>query len=609
MTVKSYILSNYNYIDRLQVQSQNATFANNISSINVISSVNDTSKVQNITFGSNVIDIQPSCCANCTNLNSVTFLGNVRSFGDRAFFNCSTIKNINIPTSVSYVGKECFDSGTSLNTIMFPNVNVTYGEKCFHGCTSITSAIIQLNDDSGNYLFQGSTSLKIVQLSGHIITDYCFDGCSHLTDVSINKTQQINQYAFRNCTELTSIQFKGSLVSIGYAAFKNCTKFTNGDFSNTSLTSIANEIFSGTAITTLKLPTTITTLSQIPSDMLKGSSITTIYLNGFTDAYMKKNKDEFTQFGANTELVIFSKSGKKYKTYPPGKNGLRFDAVYCIIETSIAAGLTTGCSNNIKNFYNMVNAVYSSNDTTEITYETFLDANYSSKIPSGLSRKDPTKENVSNAIKNALKSDYGLVIIYLMDHGSGSSIGVTDGKISGTELKDWINAGNPETRILLVCDCCHAAGMAPFKAMKLNSQIDIVNDTQPFENIMDSLFNGLERDHQQRMMQMKSSKMLFLAVQNPEPTILGWYTCSSSHYGWMGSGGAEFLLRMVDLFNKNDTYKSFYEDKVMKTPYSYTYDSKHEVFYGYGSNQGNSTAYHIQYNYKNKFDTSLQVFT
>lgn len=116
--------------------------------------------------------------------------------------------------------------------------------------------------------------------------------------------------------------------------------------------------------------------------------------------------------------------------------------------------------------YDMVNAVYKSiGRTSDITYDFYIESGYvkNDKV-AGHTVKEPTKANVSTAIKNALRADYGLVIIYMMDHGSGSYIGVKGGSISGTELAEWIRAGNPETRILLICDCCHAAGMAPFKA-------------------------------------------------------------------------------------------------------------------------------------------------
>lgn len=104
---------------------------------------------------------------------------------------------------------------------------------------------------------------------------------------------------------------------------------------------------------------------------------------------------------------------------------------------------------------------------------------------------------------------------------------------------------------------------------------------------------------------------MLAADRNPNPTILGWYTCEANHYGWMGSSGAYFLCRLVQLFKTTDTYKSFFTDKVAKTPYSYSLaKSKRDkdTYYGY-TDAGTIKAYHQQYNYKNKFDTSLQVYT
>ena len=144
-----------------------------------------------------------------------------------------TDTSFNIPDSVIIIGYKAFENCTNLTGVIFgDNSRLTsISERAFSGCTSLESIIIPDSvTNIGNYAFCGSFEL------GQGLCSVTFGENSQLTS--------IGDSAFCS-TNLTSITIPTSVTSIGNYAFDSCQNLTSVTFGeNSQLTSIGSGVFS-----------------------------------------------------------------------------------------------------------------------------------------------------------------------------------------------------------------------------------------------------------------------------------------------------------------------------------------------------------------------------
>lgn len=63
---------------------------------------------------------------------------------------------------------------------------------------------------------------------------------------------------------------------IGSEAFAKCTALSSIDLSSTIIDAVHRDFINGTAITSIVLPETITSLSQIDANAFRGSKLTNV---------------------------------------------------------------------------------------------------------------------------------------------------------------------------------------------------------------------------------------------------------------------------------------------------------------------------------------------
>ena len=109
------------------------------------------------------------------------------------------------------------------------------------------------------------------------IGEHAFRGCSKITSITIpSSVTTIGSGAFYNCTGLTSVTFSGAVASIGTSAFYGCNNITSvatpsvAAWSGISFENLysnpmcygANIKVNGSTLTTLSIPSNITTVSD-----------------------------------------------------------------------------------------------------------------------------------------------------------------------------------------------------------------------------------------------------------------------------------------------------------------------------------------------------------
>lgn len=173
-------------------------------------------------------------------------------------------------------------------------------------------------------------------------------------------------------------------------------------------------MFYGTKLTSLTLPVTISSVSQINSLFLAGSPVTYIKFLGMNSQYMERNKSVFSAFGAKIDTITLESSdGKKYKV---DANGLIFaDMKVYVISIAISNNLTSnpleGMYLDSERFISLVNDAYS--DKPELI------AGITRLNDDGVSRSDGLGNvaNLDAAFDKAKNSGADFLLFHFSDHG------------------------------------------------------------------------------------------------------------------------------------------------------------------------------------------------
>ena len=225
----------------------------------------------------------------CTGLTSIEIPGSVETIGESAFSGCKNLSNVKLNRGLKSIGGDTF-TGTAITSIKIPNTVTSMGEylgesvfsgatklksvefeygmlsipyEALENCSSVTNVVIPngvTNIDGGAfYGCRGLTSIEIPD-SVTSIGNSAFYGCTGLTSIEIpDSVTDIGSYAFGSCTGLTSIEIPGSVETIRESAFSGCKNLSNVKL-NRGLKSIGGDTFTGTAITSIKIPNTVTSM-------------------------------------------------------------------------------------------------------------------------------------------------------------------------------------------------------------------------------------------------------------------------------------------------------------------------------------------------------------
>ena len=168
------------------------------------------------------------------------------SLSSNALSGC-TSSNVVIESGRSSLPSKLFYGNTHVVTISIPDSVASIGTACFSGCSKLISVSIPSEISE--------------------IPDNCFSGCSSLSGISIpSGVIKVGSSAFSGCANITTIDFSTNLKEIGDNAFADCLKLaqitTNRTVTFPTVTVIGSQAFYGTAINTLIIPDTVTTIGK-----------------------------------------------------------------------------------------------------------------------------------------------------------------------------------------------------------------------------------------------------------------------------------------------------------------------------------------------------------
>ena len=176
------------------------------------------------------------------NLKSLTIPGSVTTIGYRAFDNCD-INSLTIPSSVTTIGDLAFASNAMMASLTIENGVVSIGEGAFLQCRTLTSVTIP----------ESVTS----------IGESAFSGCSALTSIEV-AAGNTNYDSRDNCNAI--IETSSNILVAGCVN----TVVPNG------ITSIGYGAFEGSKLTTLRLPSSVTSIGSYAYAYCDGLTAITI---------------------------------------------------------------------------------------------------------------------------------------------------------------------------------------------------------------------------------------------------------------------------------------------------------------------------------------------
>lgn len=203
--------------------------------------------------------------------------------GDAAFKNCTSLKYVNslkpnTTAVVTQIGNEAFrNTGLEDITIQLSNGG-SYGAGC------------------GSYAFADNSHLSSVKMERNpYVGEYMFSNCANLKSFSMaNSHSYVGRNAFENCVSLRSITFPQNFYWLTEEMFKGCTNLTSVSFQETSqLRTIDGDVFSEcSSLTSITLPSSVSSLEYIDDNFLRGSKIGRVTFNGLA------NEDIATEYKA-----------------------------------------------------------------------------------------------------------------------------------------------------------------------------------------------------------------------------------------------------------------------------------------------------------------------
>ena len=242
-----------------------------------------------ITIPESVSTIASGVFASNTSITSVTIPSYVTGMGTAVFYNCTSLTSVSIGTSISSIGSQAFAECSSLSQFTIPESVGSIGDKAFYDCTSLTGITIPAGVSSiGSNVFTGCSRLASISAASGNGTYASSDGCLY------NKAMT----RLIRCPEGKSgAKIATSTVTIGAGAFANCKSVTSLTVPD-SVNTIETDAFSGSSISTILIPASVT---SIGSQSSWSPSTISGYSGTQAQVYATGNGISFQSLGGETQ--------------------------------------------------------------------------------------------------------------------------------------------------------------------------------------------------------------------------------------------------------------------------------------------------------------------
>ncbi len=276
---------------------------------------------------------------NCSKLSTIDFGDTINKttrylIGDYAFRNCTSLTTLRLPDKLdlSDTGNDAFNGCSNLSSVSLPAAGRSRStamnddlavERVFAGCHALATVEIRESFDTMRYKDSESETYR-EEYRGQIGESW-FMNCTGLTTVTFTNPASIYTIrtgAFMNCSKLTNFELPEGLAELGGAVFAGCSSISSMTLpeglvtlgiSTYSSTGIYDGlgVFTGTAITSLVIPSTVT---SIMPGAFAGCALQSLTVapaaEGATAAYVAENNVLYN--AEKTLLVVYASSNTEF---------------------------------------------------------------------------------------------------------------------------------------------------------------------------------------------------------------------------------------------------------------------------------------------------------
>ena len=346
------------------------------------------SKLTSVVVPETIVSVGNGVFSGCVDLRTAQFLAPVAKMSSSMFSGCTSLTSVTIGDSVTELGDSAL-ANTALTAVDLKNVN-KLGQKVFENCTSLKSVTINAENievsSYGNTFMGVSGAQFVVPEGGKLTADGGIlyaqvdvtDSEGKITgtvnkllvnldtrkDVVVKEgTQEIARNAFRYNTYVETVTLPESVTTIdGYYTFAACTNLKSINLDKvTSFGSYTENPFQNTAITEVKISTTVNKLFRYAANLQKVTIVTDDEITIASDAF--KGCTSLSEIVIEGEGKIVGISDSAFSqtaftsldAFQDVKTIGRYAFEYSKLVTAvIPEGLTTLGNNCFQDCYNLV---------------------------------------------------------------------------------------------------------------------------------------------------------------------------------------------------------------------------------------------------------------
>ncbi len=264
-------------------------------------------RLETVLLPQSVEEIGTSCFYSCSALKTVNIKGEgdanfnpqLLKIGSNAFANCSKLTTAkNLPDGLTHIGEYAFYNCTSLAGLTIPDSVIEIGDHAF------TNTAFLNNLESQEVIYVNKHLLKVsTQVDGELtikegiitIADEALKDCAKISKIIMyGDIKEIGKDAFLGCNGLTAVEYKGTFDQWFEIVFEN-------DYS--SPMSHASALHIENAAGAVKIPYGTT---KIPAGTFKGTAVTSIEI---PETVTSIGEEAFENCASLTSITIVDKEG------------------------------------------------------------------------------------------------------------------------------------------------------------------------------------------------------------------------------------------------------------------------------------------------------------
>jgi len=203
----------------------------------------------------------------CDSLVSIAMPPRLKTIPDYFVQECELLSSIDIPATVTAIGRQAFESCYALTAIQLPDGLTTLGSRAFYECRQLAEVTIPAGvTEIQSQTFYKCIGLKTIRLlcTDAVLRSQAFSGIGIETFTLPKGIRIDGDEVFGSCPYLRSFTFSDGLTTkneIGTSTLWNDTALVNVRLPQ-DLTVIPEYFFKYTAISSIDLPTTVTTIGK-----------------------------------------------------------------------------------------------------------------------------------------------------------------------------------------------------------------------------------------------------------------------------------------------------------------------------------------------------------